>query len=171
MRPWSRRGPLVVLLAGLLRELKWHKPTLVKTSNPLKDVRCLGPGAMIGQRLTTMDAMRRWSPSVSEWPIANPVPEVAIHATLILPSPLLSRMPEQLTHRYAYKTPVAEANGGVDCFQNCECTALTLAAPKSSNTPQRHDRSHGRSLILRGRDFFLSPSQFAGRFYGACSNN
>ena len=90
----------MVLLAGLLRELKWHKPTLVKTSNPLKDVRCLGPGAMIGQRLTTMDAMRRWSPSVSEWPIANPVPEVAIH-------------------RYAYKTPVAEANGGGDCFQNC----------------------------------------------------
>jgi len=53
-----------------------------------------------------MDAMRRWSLSVSEWPIVNPVPEVAIHATLILPSPLLSRMPEQLTHRSAYKTPL-----------------------------------------------------------------
>jgi len=26
-----------------------------------------------------MDAMRRWPLSVSEWPIVNPVPEVAIH--------------------------------------------------------------------------------------------
>lgn len=34
---------------------------------------------MSGQGFTTMDAMRRWPLSVSEWPIVNPVPEVAIH--------------------------------------------------------------------------------------------